>query len=52
MIRTFRIGSVEKNDYTQTDASGEAISEISTSFLLSYEIDALRSQIYTAQMGM
>jgi len=33
MIRTFRIGSVEKNDYTETDASGEAISEISTSFL-------------------
>jgi hypothetical protein len=30
---TFRIGSIDKNDYTQTDAPGEAISEISTSFL-------------------
>jgi hypothetical protein len=49
MIRTFRIGSVEKNDYTQTMRL-EMLSP--RSLHLSYEIDALRSRIYTAQMGI
>ena len=49
MIRTFRIGSVEKM-ITPKPMRLEKLSP--RSLHLSYEIDALRSQIYTAQMGM
>ena len=43
-----RVNYVEKIDYIQTDASGEGISEIPTSFLSDWR---LRSQIYMAKMG-
>jgi|HubBroStandDraft_6_1064221.scaffolds.fasta_scaffold1780849_1 hypothetical protein len=53
MIRNLphRVNYVEKIDYLQSDASGEGISEMLI-LDLSYEIEARRSQIYMAQLGM